>query len=86
MQDYVARVQGAICGTLTEFNGSLEVEGNLETLIGLQFEALQQALKVPHKSAEARTIVSKKFLTLFRMGKLGPFILDEVPDVNESTV
>ncbi|KAL8459925.1 hypothetical protein ACS0TY_031724 [Phlomoides rotata] len=85
IEDYVSRVQGAICGTLTEFDGSLEDEGNLETLIDLQFEALQKALKVPHKTSEARTIVSKKFLTLFRMGKLGPFILDDVPDVNEST-
>lgn len=80
LQDVVSRVQGALCGTLTEFNGNLEDEGDLEDLIHQQFEALQKALKIPHKSSEARTMVSKKFLTLFRIGKLGPFILDDVPD------
>ncbi|KAK6127281.1 hypothetical protein DH2020_038944 [Rehmannia glutinosa] len=72
----------ALCGTLTDFNGSLEDEGDLGSLIDQQFEELQKALKIPHKASEARTIVSKKFLTLFRTGKLGPFILDDVPEVN----
>lgn len=49
-------------------------------LIDQQFEALQKALKIPNKGPEARLMVSKKFLTLFRTGKLGPFILDDVPD------
>lgn len=80
IEDVVTRVQGALCGTLTEFNGNLEDESDLEDLIHQQFEALQKALKIPHKSSEARTMVSKKFLTLFRIGKLGPFILDDVPD------
>ncbi|KAH6795254.1 P-loop containing nucleoside triphosphate hydrolases superfamily protein [Perilla frutescens var. hirtella] len=78
--DVVTRVQGALCETLSEFNGNLEEEGDLEDLIDQQFEALQKALKIPHKASEARKMVSKKFLTLFRMGKLGPFILDDVPD------
>lgn len=51
-------------------------------LIDQQFEALQKALKIPNKGPEARLMVSKKFLTLFRTGKLGPFILDDVPDSN----
>ncbi|KAH6834439.1 P-loop containing nucleoside triphosphate hydrolases superfamily protein [Perilla frutescens var. hirtella] len=80
IDDVVTRVQGALCEMLTEFNGNLEEEGDLEDLIDQQFEALQKALKIPHKASEARLMVSKKFLTLFRMGKLGPFILDDVPD------
>lgn len=80
LQDIVTRVQGALCRTLTEFKGSLEDEGEFGYLIDQQFEALQKALKIPHKTSEARTMASKKFLTLFRMGKLGPFILDDVPD------
>ncbi|GER57184.1 GTP-binding family protein [Striga asiatica] len=79
IEDLVSHVQGALCETLTEFDGSLEDEGDLGNLIEQQFEALQKALKIPHKASEARTIVSKKFLTLFRTGKLGPFILDDVP-------
>ncbi|XP_057796349.1 LOW QUALITY PROTEIN: short integuments 2, mitochondrial-like [Salvia miltiorrhiza] len=79
IEDIVTRVQGALCRTLMEFKGSLEDEGEFGDLIDLQFEALQKALKIPHKTSEGRTMASKKFLTLFRMGKLGPFILDDVP-------
>jgi hypothetical protein len=75
----VAGVQHALYSTLAEFNGNVEDEGDLENLIDEQFGALQKALKIPHKASEARLMVSKKFLTLFRAGKLGPFILDDVP-------
>ncbi|KAJ1430001.1 P-loop containing nucleoside triphosphate hydrolase [Sesbania bispinosa] len=64
-----------------KFNGNVEDESDLENLIDQQFDALQKAMKIPHKASEARLMVSKKFLTLFRTGKLGPFILDDVPDV-----
>ncbi|KAF8396179.1 hypothetical protein HHK36_017792 [Tetracentron sinense] len=81
IEDLVTEVQRALYTTHSEFNGNLEDEGDLESLIEQQFEALQKALKIPHKASnEARTMVSKKFLTLFRMGKLGPFTLDDVPD------
>ncbi|KAL0337949.1 UNVERIFIED_CONTAM: Short integuments 2, mitochondrial [Sesamum calycinum] len=86
LRDIVTNVKGALHGTLAEFNGILEDEGDLGNLIEQQFEALQKALKIPHKASEARTIISKKFITLFRTGKLGPFILDDVPVANESTV
>ncbi|KAL6534644.1 Short integuments 2, mitochondrial [Orobanche gracilis] len=80
IEDIVTNVQGALCATLMDFDGNLEDEGDLGDLIDQQFESLQKALKLPHKASEARTMVSKKFLTLFRTGKLGPFILDDVPD------
>lgn len=79
-QDLVTEVQRALYATLSEFEGNVEDENDLELLIELQFEALQKALKIPHKASEARLMVSKKFLTLFRTGKLGQFILDDVPD------
>ncbi|KAK1412930.1 hypothetical protein QVD17_34544 [Tagetes erecta] len=74
-------VQSALYSTLSEFRGDLEDENELEILIEKQFEALQKALKISNKANEARMMVSKKFLTLFRAGKLGPFILDDVPVV-----
>lgn len=80
----VSEVQRTLYITHSEFNGSLEDECDLETLIDHQFEALQKALKIPHKASEARIMVSKKFLTLFRTGKLGSFILDDVPDASDS--
>ncbi|XP_075511447.1 short integuments 2, mitochondrial isoform X2 [Primulina tabacum] len=83
IEDIVVEVQRALCVTLMEFSGDLEDENDLGNLIELQFEALKKALKVPHKTSEARTIVSKKFLTLFRAGKLGTFSLDDVPEPSD---
>ncbi|GLT88190.1 hypothetical protein SLE2022_062250 [Rubroshorea leprosula] len=80
VEDIVTAVQRALYGTLSEFNGNLEDENDLECLIEEQFEELQKALKIPHKASEARLMVSKKFLTLFRTGKLGSFVLDDVPE------
>ncbi|KAM3288565.1 short integuments 2, mitochondrial [Capsicum chacoense] len=84
VQDMVSEVQRALCISLSEFSGSLEDESDLEILIDHQFEVLQKALKIPHRASEARIMVSKKFLTLFRTGKLGQFILDDVPDASDS--
>ncbi|KAJ7972204.1 mitochondrial GTPase 1-like [Quillaja saponaria] len=80
IEDLVMEVQRALFSPLSEFNGNVEDENDLEGLIDQQFDALQKALKITQKDSEARLMVSKKFLTLFRTGKLGPFILDDVPD------
>ena len=68
--------------TLLEITGNVEDESDLECLIEQQFEALQKAFKIPRKASKAHLMVSKKYLTLFRAGKIGPFILDDVPDAN----
>ncbi|KAL5707032.1 Short integuments 2 [Ranunculus cassubicifolius] len=82
IEDLVAEVQCALYVTLTEFDGDMEDENDLEILIEKQFKVLQKAFKIsPNKAQEeARAMLSKKFLTLFRTGKLGPFTLDDVPD------
>lgn len=81
----MTEVQRALHDTLADFNGNVEDENDLESLIEQQFEVLQKALKISHKATEARLMVSKKMVTLFRTGKLGPFILDDVPNANSST-
>ncbi|XP_013636966.1 PREDICTED: short integuments 2, mitochondrial [Brassica oleracea var. oleracea] len=81
----ISEVQRSLYTTLSEFDGDAEDENDLECLIEQQFEALQKALKVSTRaSSEARLMVSKKFLTLFRTGRLGPFILDDVPETDMS--
>ncbi|KAM7271365.1 hypothetical protein ACFE04_030579 [Oxalis oulophora] len=80
IEGILTEVQRALYTSLNEFNGNVKEENNLENLIEEQFELLQKAFKIPHKASEARLMVSKKLLTLFRTGKLGPFILDDVPD------
>lgn len=78
----MAEVQHALYSTVSEFDGDVGDEGDLEGLIEKQFESLQNAMKVPHRDSESRLVVSKKLLTLFRSGKLGPFILDDVPNTS----
>ncbi|XP_021741015.1 short integuments 2, mitochondrial-like [Chenopodium quinoa] len=81
IEDIVTEVQCALTASFLNFDGNLEDENDMESLIELQFEALQKAFKIPQTASECRAKASKKFLTLFRMGKLGHFILDDVPDV-----
>ncbi|KAJ4706367.1 mitochondrial GTPase 1-like [Melia azedarach] len=85
VENLVTEVQRALHNTLADFNGNVEDENDLESLIEQQFEVLQKALKISHKATEARLMVSKKMVTLFRTGKLGPFILDDVPNANSGT-
>ena len=47
----------------------------MEGLIEQQFEVLKKAFKKPLKASEARLMISKKLLSLFRAGKLGPSYL-----------
>ncbi|WRX25166.1 GTP binding domain - like 9 [Theobroma cacao] len=68
VKDLATEVQHALYVTLSEFSGNIEDENDLECLIEHQFEVLQKALKIPHKSSEAR--------------KLGSFVLDDVPEFN----
>jgi mitochondrial GTPase 1 len=78
-QDLVRDVLRALFLTYKEFEGNIEEESELEILIDAQFNALQKAFRIPQKqSDEARLMVSKKLLTLFRTGKLGSFILDDL--------
>ncbi|XP_008786812.2 short integuments 2, mitochondrial isoform X2 [Phoenix dactylifera] len=83
IEDVVKEVQRTLYVTFKEFKGNLEEENELESLIDTQLAALRKSFRIPHKaSAEARTMVSKKLITLFRMGKLGPFILDNLPNTS----
>ncbi|GLT95940.1 hypothetical protein SLE2022_135930 [Rubroshorea leprosula] len=80
VEDLVTAVQCALCVTQNSM-ATLEDENDLEYVMEEhEFETLQKALEVPQKASEVRLMVSKKFLTLFRTGKLGSFVLDDVPD------
>lgn len=83
IESLVKEVQRTLYSTYSEFSGNLEEESELESLVDIQLIALRKTFRIPHKvSDESHLRVSKKLLTLFRMGKLGPFILDSLPDVS----
>ncbi|XP_020273606.1 short integuments 2, mitochondrial isoform X2 [Asparagus officinalis] len=82
IEDLVKEVQRTLYSSFSEFHGDLEEENELETLIDTQLDMLRKSFRIPHRASEsdeARLKVSKKLLTLFRIGKLGPFILDNLP-------
>ncbi|RLM75027.1 hypothetical protein C2845_PM15G10630 [Panicum miliaceum] len=81
VQDLVTEVQRTLCSTCLDFTGNTEEESELESLIDMQLTALRKVFRIPHKPFdETHGPTSKKLLTLFRSGKLGPFILDDLPD------
>jgi ribosome biogenesis GTPase A len=81
VQDLVTDVQRTLCSTCLDFTGNTEEESELESLIDMQLTALRKVFRIPHKPFdETHGPTSKKLLTLFRSGKLGPFILDDLPD------
>ena len=81
LQDLVIEVQRTLCSTAMEFTGNLDEDNELESLIDSQLVALRKVFRIPHKPLdESHGPASKKLLTLFRSGKLGPFILDDLPD------
>lgn len=85
-EDQTLEVQKALFRTFSAFKGNLENEDDLEDLIESQFKVLQKAFRIPPNSGESERIkVSKKLLQLFRMGKLGHFILDSLPKGTSST-
>ncbi|XP_066374802.1 short integuments 2, mitochondrial isoform X3 [Miscanthus floridulus] len=85
VQDLVTEVQRTLCHTFLNFTGNTEEESELETLIDMQLVALRKVFRIPHKPFdETQGPTSKKLLTLFRSGKLGPFILDDLPDGSEN--
>ncbi|MQL98194.1 hypothetical protein Taro_030893 [Colocasia esculenta] len=83
VEGFVKEVRRTLYATFSSFEGDLMEENELECLIDTQLAALQELFKISTKSEEgARTMVSKKLITLFRTGKLGPFVLDDVPDAS----
>ncbi|XP_078433036.1 P-loop containing nucleoside triphosphate hydrolases superfamily protein [Wolffia australiana] len=81
IEDIVKEVQRTLYTTFISFEGDLAEENELECLVDMQLTALKKSFKISTKGEEeARTMVSKKLIALFRTGKLGPFILDSVTD------
>ncbi|WVZ90205.1 hypothetical protein U9M48_036528 [Paspalum notatum var. saurae] len=79
--DLAMEVQRTLCSTFLDFTGNTEEESELESLVDMQLAALRKVFRIPHKPFdETHGPTSKKLLTLFRSGKLGPFILDDLPD------
>ncbi|KAK7323900.1 hypothetical protein VNO77_27402 [Canavalia gladiata] len=80
-QDCIVQdVRGTLYETVSSFEGNMNCENEMETLIARQFIALQEAFHVPDEFEEdAHDKVAGKLLNLFRTGRLGHYILDHLP-------
>lgn len=76
-------VRRALFKTFTAFENDLEKEDGLENLINTQLAALQKALRIPDDSEKRKT--ARKLLNLYRIGRLGHYTLDTVPENLPST-
>lgn len=81
-QDCVVQdVRRTLFETISSFEGDVRCEDEMEALIARQFTALQEAFHVSIESEEddAHDKVAGKLLNLFRTGRLGHYILDNLP-------
>ncbi|KAI5061728.1 hypothetical protein GOP47_0024233, partial [Adiantum capillus-veneris] len=77
----VLLVREALLNTLSNFDGDLEGEKDMEALVDIQMHELRRALKISIELGDKGwEFVGKKLLNLFRVGRLGNFALDVLPE------
>lgn len=76
-------VRRALYKTFAAFENDLEKEDGLENLINIQLAALQRAFRISDDSEKRKT--ARKVLNLYRIGRLGHYTLDTVPENFPST-
>ncbi|KAL0558085.1 hypothetical protein IC582_006649 [Cucumis melo] len=79
----VNEVRRSLFETRSSFDGNLEDEKDMGSLIETQLHTLHKALHVPMDFCNSTTIkVASKLLNLYRTGRLGRYTLDSLPLVN----
>ncbi|XP_054784236.1 DAR GTPase 2, mitochondrial-like isoform X1 [Prosopis cineraria] len=80
-QDCIVRdVRQTLFETISAYEGDTNDEEEMETLISIQFGALQKVFHVSSECPEEANVkVGKKLLDLFRTGRLGHYMLDLPP-------
>lgn len=77
-------VRKSIAQSCMKFDGNLEQEEDMESLVDEQMHMLRRVFKVPVELGDDGWIrVSKQLLKLYRTGRLGRFTLDLVSKVHE---
>ncbi|XP_058757569.1 DAR GTPase 2, mitochondrial-like isoform X1 [Vicia villosa] len=78
--DVVQDVRRTLYETVSSFEGNIKCEAEMEALIARQFTALQEVFHVSTKCEEdTHVMVAGKLLNLFRTGRLGHYIFDNLP-------
>ncbi|KAJ7297321.1 hypothetical protein O6H91_17G062800 [Diphasiastrum complanatum] len=80
--DFKTEVRGVIASTLLDFVGNVEDEHDMEVLVDTQMKELRKLFQIPEEAGDTGwTKVSSKLLNLYRIGKLGAYTWDIVPEV-----
>lgn len=81
LQDCIVQdVRQTLYETISSFDGNIRCEDEMAALIARQFSALQEAFHVPTECVEdAHVKIARKLLNLFRTGRLGHYVLDNLP-------
>lgn len=73
-------VRRTLYETISSFDDNIRSEVEMEALIAKQFTALKEAFHVPTECVDDVDVkVAGKLLNLFRTGRLGHYILDNLP-------
>eukprot|EP00250_Pteridium_aquilinum_P008550 c18029_g1_i1 orf=131-1039(-) len=81
----VLSVREALYNTLSNFDGNLEDENDMDSLVATQMHELRKVLKVSMELGDVGwELVSKKLLNLYRIGRLGHYALDILPEDAEN--
>ncbi|XP_057457944.1 DAR GTPase 2, mitochondrial-like isoform X2 [Lotus japonicus] len=80
-QDCIVQdVRQTLYETISSFDGNIRCEDEMAALIARQFSALQEAFHIPTECVEdAHVKVAGKLLNLFRTGRLGHYVFDNLP-------
>ncbi|EXB70678.1 Ribosome biogenesis GTPase A [Morus notabilis] len=80
-QDFIVNdVRQTLFEKISSFDGNMNDESNLSTLIEEEIMALKEAFRIPTDlNEDARYKVAAKLLNLYRTGRLGHYTLDSVP-------
>ncbi|KAJ7520719.1 hypothetical protein O6H91_19G019400 [Diphasiastrum complanatum] len=80
--DFKTEVRGVIASTLLDYVGNVEDEHDMEVLVDTQMKELRKLFQIPEEAGDTGwTKVSSKLLNLYRIGKLGAYTWDIVPEV-----
>ena len=83
MQDFIVNdVRRTLFEAVSTFSGDLENDKYLEQLIEVESRMLRNAFRITQSGADGHTKFAIKLLDLYRTGRLGHYVLDDIPRIS----
>ncbi|XP_027157736.1 DAR GTPase 2, mitochondrial-like [Coffea eugenioides] len=82
-QDFIVNdVRRTLFEAVSTFSGDLENDKYLEQLIEVESRMLRNAFRITQSEVDGHTKVAIKLLDLYRTGRLGHYVLDDIPRIS----